>query len=150
LRKSSWRPTDFGNQELSGQRSAQPENPEERQMKSKALLIASTLLMALALMAQTTTQNPPANGDNIVKACACCNHDQADGKKMECCGKDAKCCAGGADCCKGKDGKACPMMSKDTTGKMNCCAEGKCGMMSKKDSKGCCGGKMCARPQAGA
>ena len=118
-------------------------------MKSKALLLASTLLMAVALMAQSATQNAPATGDNSAKTCACCNHDQADGKKMECCGKDAKCCTSGGDCCKGKDGKACPMMSKDASGKMSCCADGKCSM-SKKEGKGCCGGKMCARPQTGA
>jgi hypothetical protein len=118
-------------------------------MKSKALLLASTLLMALALMAQTTTQTAPTTGDNTAKACACCNHDQADGKKMACCGKDAKCCASGGDCCEGKDGKTCPMMSKDSSGKMSCCADGKCSKMSKKEGTGCCGGKMCARPQTG-
>lgn len=119
-------------------------------MKSKALLIVSTTLMALALMAQSTTQNASPAGDNTSKACACCNHNQADGKKMECCGKDAKCCGSGGDCCKGKDGKTCPMMSKGSNGKMNCCADGKCSMTSNKEEKSCCGGKMCARPQAGA
>jgi len=111
--------------------------------------------MALALMAQSTTTTPaPSSGDT--KACACCNHDQADGKAA-CCGKDAACCAKGAasckdgTCCQGKDGKACPMMSKDQNGKMSCCAGGKCPMMSKdKGGKSCCGGKMCERPQAGA
>jgi hypothetical protein len=108
--------------------------------------------MALALMAQSTTQTTPApTTDN--KACACCNHDTADGKAASC-GKD--CCAKGADgkaatCCEGKGGKACPMASKDKDGTMACCAGGKCPMMSKsKDGKGCCGGKMCDRPQAGA
>lgn len=119
-------------------------------MKSKALLLVSTLLMALALMAQSTTQNATPTQDNTAKACACCNHDQADGKKMACSGKDAKCCGSGGDCCKGKDGKACPMMPKDSNGKMSCCADGKCSMTSSKEGKGCCGGKMCARPQAGA
>ena len=125
-------------------------------MKSKALIIASTLLMALALMAQSTPQSTPAPADNSAKSCACCNHAKADGK-MACCGKDASCCAKGAACCKGgtccqnKDGKACPMMSKDSSGKMACCSEGKCAMASNKDGKGCCGGgKMCARPQSGA
>jgi len=110
--------------------------------------------MALALMAQSATQTTPAGGD--AKTCACCSHDQADGKAA-CCGKDAACCAKGAACCKdgsccqGKDGKACPMMSEDQNGKMACCAGGKCPMMSKgKGGKSCCGGKMCERPQAGA
>src|SRR5215471_12096096 len=114
-------------------------------MKSKALLIASTMLMA-----QSTTQNATPTQVNPAKPCACCNHDQADGKLMACCGKDAKCCESGGDCCKDKDGKACPMMSKDSNGKMSCCADGKCSMASKKEGKGCCGGKMCARPQTGA
>ena len=118
-------------------------------MKSRILLLTSTLFIALALMAQSTSTNAPAPADNA-KACACCNHDQAGSKTMACCGKDAKCCASGGDCCKGKDGKSCPMMSKDSGGKMSCCADGKCGMMSKKEGKGCCGGKMCARPQTGA
>jgi hypothetical protein len=125
-------------------------------MKSKAFVVLSTLVMALALMAQSTIQTTPTpTGDNA-KTCACCNHDQADGK-MACCGKDSACCAKGAACCKdgnccqGKDGKACPMMSKDQNGKMTCCAGGKCPMMSKdKDGKSCCGGKMCERPQTGA
>jgi hypothetical protein len=42
------------------------------------------------------------------------------------------------------------MVSKDADGKMSCGADGKCGMMSKKEGKSCCGGKMCARPQTGA
>ena len=117
-------------------------------MKSKALVVLSTLVMALALMAQSTTQTTPSTGDSA-KTCACCNHDQADGK-MACCGKNAACCTGG-NCCQGKDGKACPMTSKDQNGKMTCCAGGKCPMMSKdKGTKSCCGGKMCERPQAGA
>ncbi len=69
-------------------------------MKSKLLVILSTLVMALALMAQSATQTtPPADQ---AKTCACCSHDKADGK-MTCCGKDGGCC---------KDGK-CDMMSKD-------------------------------------
>ncbi len=125
-------------------------------MKSKALIFASTILMALALMAQSATQSAtqsaPAPDDNAAaKSCACCNHDKADGK-MSCCGKDSKCCGKDGTCCQGKDGKTCAMMSKDANGKMSCCGEGKCPMMSKKDgkaAKSCCGGKMCARPQAG-
>ncbi len=139
-------------------------------MKSKVFVVLSTMLLALGMMAQTATQTapqpanqaatqaaPPAAGDTV-KTCACCNHDQADGKKMACCGKDAACCAGkdatcckGGSCCQGKDGKSCPMMSKNQDGKMSCCAGGKCSMMSKnKSGKSCCGGKMCERPQAGA
>ncbi len=125
-------------------------------MKSKALVVLTTLVMALALMAQSTTQTTPAPGGDNAKTCACCNHDQTDGK-MACCGKEAAACAKDASCCKdgnccqGKDGKACSMMSKDQNGKMTCCAGGKCPMMSNgKSGKSCCGGKMCERTQAGA
>ncbi|MGC2112018.1 MAG: hypothetical protein WA655_21040 [Candidatus Korobacteraceae bacterium] len=123
-------------------------------MKSKILIVFSTLALALAMMAQSTTPTTPAPSDNA-KSCACCNHDQADGK-MACSGKDGACCgkdaAGCKDgsCCQGKDGKACSMMSKDQNGKMTCCAGGKCPMMSKEKGKSCCGGKMCERPQSGA
>jgi len=101
-------------------------------MKSKALILISTLLMALALIAQST-QSTPAPSDNTAKSCACCNHAQADGK-TSCCGKDSSCCKGG---------------SCDSSGKMQCCAGGKCAMAPDKEGKGCCGGKMCARPQSG-
>ena len=74
-------------------------------MKSKALVVLSTLVMALALMAQSTTQTTPAPGGDNAKTCACCNHGQADGK-MACCGKDAAACAKDASCCKG--GKLLP------------------------------------------
>jgi hypothetical protein len=118
-------------------------------MKSKALVVLSTLVMALALMAQSTTQTTPAPGGDNAKTCACCNHDQTDGK-LACCGKDASCCKDG-NCCQGKEGKACPMMSKDQNGKMTCCAGSKCPMMSNgKSGKSCCGGKMCEHTQAGA
>ena len=83
----------------------------EDTMKSKMLVILSTLIMALGLMAQNATQTPTAPSGDNPKACACCNHDQSGGK-MSCCGKD-----------------------------------GKCDMA--KDSKSCCGGKMCERPAAG-
>ncbi len=129
-------------------------------MKSKMLVILSTLVLALGLMAQNATQTPAAPSGDSSKACACCNHDQADGK-MACCGKDGKC--GQSKDGKGaamshnemmsKDGKSgmkCPMMAKND-GKMSCCGkdggcckDGKCNMA--KDSKGCCGGKMCERP----
>ena len=119
-------------------------------MKSKAFIVLSTLTMALALMAQSTTQTTavPATG---AKSCACCNQGK-DGGKMAGCGKD--CCAKSSDgkaatCCQGKDGKECPMMSKEN-GAKSCCADGKCPMMSKANGKTCCGGKMCDRPQSGA
>jgi hypothetical protein len=125
-------------------------------MKSKALIIASTLLMALALMAQSTSQSTSVPAGNNAKSCACCDHANAGGK-MACCGKDASCCAKGSatckagTCCQGEDGKACAMISKDSKGKMVCCSDGKCDMAADKDSKGCCGGgKMCAKPQSGA
>jgi hypothetical protein len=137
--------------------SAKYKYSEEDAMKSKLLVFLSTFAMAVALFAQTASQSTPApNDNNSGKACSCCNHDQANGK-MACSGKGAKCCASGdasckgSDCCKGKDGKSCPMMSKDSDGKMSCCGGGgKCSMMSKKEGKSCCGGKMCTRPQSGA
>jgi hypothetical protein len=117
-------------------------------MKSKALIVLSTLAMALALMAQSTTQTTPAPAPDS-KTCACCNHDKASSQASTC-GKD--CCGKGteakAGCCQGKDGKQCPMMSKEKGDKMSCCADGKCSMTSK-NGKSCCGGKMCERPQAG-
>ena len=124
----------------------------EETMKSKALILISTLLMALALIAQST-QSTPAPSDNNAKACTCCNHGSADGKTA-CCGKGSECAKDGSSCksgscCQGKDGKTCPMMSKDSNGKMQCCADGKCAMTSEKQGKSCCGGKMCARPQSG-
>jgi hypothetical protein len=117
-------------------------------MKSKALIFLSTVVMALGLMAQNSTQTTPAPTGDSAKTCACCNHDQA-GSKMACGGKDAGCCKVG-DCSQGKDGKECPMMSKDKDGKTTCCADGKCPMMSKDKGNSCCGGKMCQRPQTGA
>lgn len=123
-------------------------------MKSKALILASTLVMALALMAQSTSQTNPSTDDSKAKACACCNHDSTDGKTT-CCGKDSKCdnkpgsCCKSGSCCQGKDGKTCSMMSKDSASKMTCCAGGKCPMTSNKDGKGCCDGAMCSHPQSG-
>jgi len=123
-------------------------------MKSKALVLLSTIVMALALMAQSTTPTSPAPAGDTAKSCACCSHDQASGK-MACCGKDSACakdanCCKGDTCCKGKDGKTCPMASKNDSGKAGCCGQGKCPMMSKdKAGNSCCGGKMCERPQAG-
>ncbi len=117
-------------------------------MKSKALVILSTLVMALGLMAQNATQSTPAPASNDAKACACCDQAKAPDGKMACekgkgcCGKDAKCCGGEMMSSKdGKAAKACPMMSKDKNGKMACCADGKCPMMAKGKGKGCCGDK---------
>ena len=119
-------------------------------MKSKMLVILSTLIMALGLMAQNATQTPAAPSGDSPKACACCNHDHAGGK-MSCCGKDGKCGQMSKD---GKTSMKCPMMANDKDGKMSCCGkdggcckDGKCDMS--KGSKGCCNGKMCERPSAG-
>ena len=107
--------------------------PNEEIMKSKILVITTTLLMALALMAQTAAQATPAPADKAT-TCACCNHDKSDakpGEKMECCGKDGGCC---------KEGKCDMKAHKD--GKMACCSGDKCPMMAQKDGKaGCCGDK---------
>jgi hypothetical protein len=137
-------------------------------MKSKLLLILSTSLMALALLAQSATQTTPPPAGDQAKTCACCNHDKADGK-MTCCGKDGRCCKDGKCDMMSKDGKGamthehmtsgddkaadkCPMMAKDgqmaCCGKGGCCKNGKCDMA--KDGKSCCDGKQCARPQKGA
>ena len=137
-------------------------------MKSKILVVVSTLVMTLALMAQSATQTtPPPAGDNT-KTCACCNREKSDGKMA--CGKDGNCCCKDGKCdMMSKDGKdamshehmmsgddkaanKCPMLAKD--GKMQCCGkdggcckDGKCDMA--KDGKSCCDGKQCARQPAG-
>src|ERR1035441_7270774 len=102
------------------------ENYEET-MKSKMLVILSTLVMALGLMAQNATQTPAAPSGDDPKACACCNHDQAGGK-MSCCGKDGKFGQMSKD---GKDATMShdEMMSKDGKSGM------KCPMMAKNDGK---------------
>ena len=107
-------------------------------MKSKILVIATTLLMALAMMAQTATQATPAPATGDAKTCACCNHDKTDaksGEKMECCGKEGGCC---------KDGKCDMKAHKD--GKMACCSGDKCPMMKDgkmAEGKSCCGDMGC-------
>lgn len=116
-------------------------------MKSKSFVFLTTLVMAIGLTAQNATQTTPAPSGDNAKTCACCNHDKA-GSAMACCGKDGACAKDGT-CCQGKDSKQCSMMSTDKDGKMTCCADGKCPMMSKEKGKSCCGGKMCERPQAG-
>ena len=132
-------------------------------MKSKLLVILSTLVMALGLMAQSATQTTPPPAGDQAKTCACCNHDKADGKMA--CGKDGGCCKDGKCGMMSNDGKdamtheqmmsgdnkagnKCPMMAKD--GKMaccgkdgGCCKDGKCNMA--KDGKSCCNGKQCER-----
>ena len=136
-------------------------------MKSKLLVLLSTLIMTLGLMAQSATQTTPPPAADQTKSCPCCNHDKADGK-MACCGKDGACCQGGKCNMTSKDGQAmsheqmmskdgqaanqCPMMAKD--GKMaccgqngGCCKDGKCNMS--KDGKSCCDGMKCQR-KAGA
>jgi hypothetical protein len=122
--------------------------------------------MALALMAQSATQTTPAPSGDQAKACACCNHDKADGK-MSCCGKDGGCCKDNKCAMMSKDGKdtmashehqmsgddksgmKCPMMSKD--GKMSCCGKdccgGKCDMAKDGKGKSCCDGMKCQRKQ---
>jgi len=73
-------------------------------MKSKMLVVLSTLVMALGLMAQNAAQTPTTPSGDNPKACACCNHDQAGGK-MSCCGKDGGCCKDGkCDMAKGSKG----------------------------------------------
>src|ERR1035441_2795998 len=126
-------------------------------MKSKMLVVLSTLVMALGLMAQNAAQTPTTPSGDNPKACACCNHDQAGGQMS----KDGKDATMSHDEMMSKDSKAgmkCPMMAKDKDndkdGKMSCCGkdggcckDGKCDMA--KGSNGCCGGKMCERPPAG-
>jgi hypothetical protein len=118
-------------------------------MKLKLLVILSTLIVALSMLAQNATSTKATSAAPEEKACACCDHGKTpDGKAtcMEgesCCGKDAKCCGGddAAGSKAGKEAKSCPMMAKGKEGKAMCCAEGKCPMMAKGDRKGCCGGK---------
>ena len=135
-------------------------------MKSKMLVVLSTLVMALGLMAQNATQTPTAPSSDTSKACACCNHDQAGGK-MPCCGKDGKCgqiskdkdATMSHDEMMSKDGKSgmkCPMIADNKDGKMSCCGkdgscckDGKCDMAKSGKGKSCCDGKMCERPATG-
>ncbi len=127
-------------------------------MKSKLLIILSTLVLTLNLVAldrNAGSTQAPANGADA-KACTCCNHAKTpDGKacvKGEgCCGKDSKCCGGDMASKDGKEAKACPMMSKDKDGKTTCCADGKCPMMAKGNGKTCCGeNACCGKPAAAA
>ena len=105
-------------------------------MKTKMMVVAMTMLFALAMMAQTATQGAPAApaaGDKCPM--------MKDGKMAN--GKG--CCGDG--CC--KDGK-CDMAAHKshtmTNGKSchgeDCCKDGKCNMADNKEGKaGCCGDK---------
>jgi hypothetical protein len=113
-------------------------------MKSKVLLVISTLSLALTMMAQNATQATPSTSSDT-KTCACCNHDKSDAKVgeaccIDCC-KDSKCAMISKE---GTDGKKCPMMAKD--GKMAeskvCCSDDKCPMHAKGDKFACCCGNM--------
>ena len=130
-------------------------------MKSKLFVLFSALLIALAMMAQTATQTTPAPAGDT-KACACCNHDKADGK-MSCCGKDGGCCKDGKCAMMSHDGKdamahehmmsgdnqdnKCPMMAKDGKSTGCCCADGNCDMAKDGKGKSCCDGMKCQRKQ---
>jgi len=103
-------------------------------MKSKVLVVISTLLLALTMMAQNATQATPSPSSDT-KACACCNHDKSDAKA----GK-AWC----KDCC--KDGK-CAIMSKEGTDGKKCAMMAKDGKMA--DGKVCCSGDKCPRHAKG-
>ena len=77
-------------------------------MKSKLLVIFCTLVMALAVMAQSTTQTTPPTGNQIAccgQGAACCAKDAAccgsKDSKMACCGQGAACCTDGNSCCDG-------------------------------------------------
>lgn len=135
-------------------------------MKSKLLVILSTLLLALSTLAldRNAGVTQVAANDNA-KACACCDQGKTSDGKVACvkgagcCGKGAKCCGSDAKCCGGdsamasKDGKAvkaCPMMSKDKDGKSSCCADGKCPMMAKGNGKSCCEGQGCCGSKSAA
>lgn len=118
-------------------------------MKRNWIVIAFTLLLTVALWAQTgTTATPQA--DTKTTGCACCNHDmKADAKTGDhaamagCCGKDGKdgmACSrkDGKGCCAGmkKDAKSTATAdAKDCCGK-DCCKDGKCTMA--KSGKKCC------------
>ena len=82
-------------------------------MKSKLLVILCTLVMALAVMAQSATQTMPP----------------ADGGRMACCGQGAACCTKAAPCCEGG--------SYGQDGKMACCGQGAACCT---DGNACCDG----------
>ena len=109
-------------------------------MKSKLLVILTTLVMALGLMAQSATQITPPSAGEQARSCACRNPDNLDGK-MACCRTDGGCCKDDKGCMMSKDGKdimthehmmsgdekaanKCPVMAKENNGKMSCCGKG--------------------------
>jgi len=120
-------------------------------MTPKAVLILSTLVLALnvtALDPNTFSPQIPANSDRA--ACACCDDTKTASGKPACCARSGvACCGKAANCCqsdaasrsKGGKANACSMTAKDEDGKMPCCADGKCPTLSKGKGKTCCGGK---------
>ena len=114
-------------------------------MKSKLLVILSTLILSLGLLAQNATPTTSAAAGTDDKVSTCCDHGKTIDGKAACTkgGKDAKCCGGDPDIASksGKQAKACTMMSKDKDGKMSCCAEGTCPMMATRQGKECCSGR---------
>ena len=79
-------------------------------MKTKLMVVVITMLFAMAMLAQTATQTPPAapaTGDKA-GACPCCSGDK---------------------CPMGKDGKMADGKSSCGEG---CCKEGKCDMAAHK------------------
>jgi len=96
-------------------------------MKSKLLVIVCTLVMALAVMAQSATQTTlHSSGDQM----ACC------GQGAACCAKDAACCEGGSYG-QGTDTGSGPMVSKNQDSKMACCGQGAACCT---DGNSCCDG----------
>jgi len=124
-------------------------------MKSKLLVVFTTLMLAVAMMAQTGTSATPAPAATDNKTCACCNHDTADAKDgasgcSDCC-KDGKCAMMSKNGI--KEGAKCPMMAKGhkmADGKM-CCSADKCPMSAKngKGAAACCCGNMSQHEHAG-
>ncbi len=121
-------------------------------MKSKLLVILSTLVLALNMMALDRnagfSQAKATATDS--KTAACCDQGKTpDGKAAcvkgaGCCGKDVKCCGSEMASKDGKAAKACPMTSKGNDGKSTCCTDGKCPMMAKGNGKSCCGDGGCS------
>jgi hypothetical protein len=122
-------------------------------MKSKLLVVLSTLALAIGMMAQVASQTAPATPSQDAKSCACCNHDKADAKAADDCCKD--CCKDGKCAMMSKDGMngaKCPMAKngKMADGKM-CCSGNKCPMTAKsgKGKGSCCCGDMDSHTQPG-
>jgi hypothetical protein len=79
-------------------------------MKTKLLVILSTLVMALGLMAQSATQTTMAlpgccgNDSGCCPNGKCCMMSKDGNSKMSCCDKDGSCCQDGNSCCHGQQG----------------------------------------------